>query len=246
MLPLQLLMTCGTRHWLPVETHNQPLLPQHNPHFPSSLMLNPRCCKLLLTFMNENASVGQGQHWKTFWIQSWERKLVHLPTTIQVVISTSSMKWNECQTQMMTNQTIWMVKAVQTRVVKWSRLSPHDRAWTCVPNLRDYAYNTWALLTWMPVEATQGQRTKNQHTCELWEERDGVGLGSFKRKPKESSNGEPPGAGLHSIYTTIHEGCTRLSIGLCTVHDIIVELGARLYDIKGGSVRSTRHRSRLL
>ena len=38
----------------------------------------------------------------------------------------------------------------------------------------------------------------------------------------------------------------RLPIGLCTVHDIIVELGARLYDIKGGSAHSTRHRSRLL
>ena len=30
------------------------------------------------------------------------------------------------------------------------------------------------------------------------------------------------------------------------MHDIIVEIGARLYDIKGGSVHSTRHRSRLL
>ena len=30
------------------------------------------------------------------------------------------------------------------------------------------------------------------------------------------------------------------------MHDIIVELGARLYDIKGGSMHSTRHRSRLL
>ena len=68
----------------------------------------------------------------------------------------------------------------------------------------------------------------------------------FEHKPKESSNGEPPGAGLHSIYTRIHVGCARLSIGLCTVHDIIVELRARLYDIKGGSVHSTRHRSRLL
>ena len=67
----------------------------------------------------------------------------------------------------------------------------------------------------------------------------------FECKPKESSNGEPPGAGLHTIYTTIHEGCARLSIGLCTVHDIIVELGARLYDIKGGSVHSMRHMSRL-
>ena len=68
----------------------------------------------------------------------------------------------------------------------------------------------------------------------------------FERKPKESSNGEPPGAGLHSIYTRIHVGCMRLSIGLCTVHDIIVELRARLCDIKGGSVHSMRHRSRLL
>ena len=51
---------------------------------------------------------------------------------------------------------------------------------------------------------------------------------------------------MHTIYTTIHEGCVRLSIGLCTVHDIIVELGARLYDIKGGSMHSMRHRSRLL
>ena len=51
---------------------------------------------------------------------------------------------------------------------------------------------------------------------------------------------------MHSIYTRIHVGCTRLSIGLCTVYDIIVELRARLYDIKGGSVHSTRHRSRLL
>ena len=68
----------------------------------------------------------------------------------------------------------------------------------------------------------------------------------FERKPKESSNGEPLGAGLHTIYTIVHEGCMRLSVGLCTVHDIIVELGARLYDIKGGSVHSTRHRSRLL
>ena len=67
-------------------------------------------------------------------------------------------------------------------------------------------------------------------------EREGrTGLDWFEHKPKESSNGEPPGAGLHSIYTRIHVGCVRLSVGLCTVHDI-----------KGGSVHSTRHRSRLL
>ena len=94
-------------------------------------------------------------------------------------------------------------------------------------------------------EATQGDPRTNHHT------RDSEGKGRnrtrlFEHKPKESSNGEPLGAGLHTIYTTIHEGCARLSIGLCTVHDIIVELGARLYDIKGGSVHSMRHRSRLL
>ena len=50
----------------------------------------------------------------------------------------------------------------------------------------------------------------------------------FECKPKESLNGEPLGAGLQSIYTTIHEGHTRLSVRLCTVHDIIVELRARL------------------
>ena len=33
---------------------------------------------------------------------------------------------------------------------------------------------------------------------------------------------------MHTIYTTIHKGCARLSIGLCAVHDITVELGARL------------------
>ena len=43
----------------------------------------------------------------------------------------------------------------------------------------------------------------------------------FEHKPKESSNGEPLGVGLQTIYTTIHEGCARLSVGLCTVHDII-------------------------
>ena len=60
----------------------------------------------------------------------------------------------------------------------------------------------------------------------------------FERKPKESLNGEPLGAGLQTIYTTLHEGCMRLSVGLWTVHDIIVELGARLYDVRGGSAHS--------
>ena len=95
------------------------------------------------------------------------------------------------------------------------------------------------------VEATQGEPRTNHHTRGLWEGgEDRTWL--FERKPKESLNGEPLGAGLHTIYTTVHEGWARLSVGLCTVHDIIVELGARLYDIKGGSVHSTRHRARLL
>ena len=50
----------------------------------------------------------------------------------------------------------------------------------------------------------------------------------FEHNPKESLNGEPLGAGLQTIYTTIHEGSVRLFVGLCTVHDIIVELRARL------------------
>ena len=67
----------------------------------------------------------------------------------------------------------------------------------------------------------------------------------FECKPKESSNGEPLGARLQSIYTTIHEGCARLSVRLCTVHDIIVELRARLLTSRV-TMHSTRHRSRLL
>ena len=63
---------------------------------------------------------------------------------------------------------------------------------------------------------TQGQKTENQHTQTL-RGREQIGFGSFEHKPK-SSNGEPLGAGLHSIYTRIHVGCMRLSIGLCTMH----------------------------
>ena len=88
-------------------------------------------------------------------------------------------------------------------------------------------------------------KDKPPHT-EALRGRGKIGLNWFECKPKESSNGEPPGAGLHSIYTRIHVGCARLSVGPRTVHDTIVELRARLYDIKGGSVHSTRHRSRLL
>ena len=91
-------------------------------------------------------------------------------------------------------------------------------------------------------KANLGQTT----TCETLRRRGMSRTQLFEHKPKESSNGEPLGAGLHTIYTTVHESCARLSIGLCTVHDMIVEPGARLYDIKGGSMHSTRHRSRLL
>ena len=97
----------------------------------------------------------------------------------------------------------------------------------------------------MTSEATQGEPRTNHHTRDS-EEKGRNRTRLFERKLKESSNGEPLGAGLHTIYTTIHKGCMRLSVGLCTVHDIIVELEARLYDIKGGSVHSTRHKSRLL
>ena len=95
------------------------------------------------------------------------------------------------------------------------------------------------------TEVTQGKPRTNHHTRDS-EERGRNRTRLFERKPKESSNGEPLGAGLQTIYTTLHEGCMRLSVGLCTVHDIIVELGARQYDIRGGSVHSMRHRSRLL
>ena len=62
-------------------------------------------------------------------------------------------------------------------------------------------------------------------TCETLRRRGTDRTQLFEHKPKESSNGEPLGVGLHTIYTTVHEGCARLSVGLCTVHDIIVELG---------------------
>ena len=55
-----------------------------------------------------------------------------------------------------------------------------------------------------------------------------IGVERLGQRPKMSSNGEPLGAGLHCIYTTTHEGCTRLSMRLRTVQcyasDIIVEL----------------------
>ena len=70
-------------------------------------------------------------------------------------------------------------------------------------------------------KANLGQTT----TCETLRRKGMDRIQLFEHKPKESSNGEPLGTGLHTIYTTIHEGCVRLSVVLCTVHDIIVELG---------------------
>ena len=55
-----------------------------------------------------------------------------------------------------------------------------------------------------------------------------IGVEGLGQRPKVSSNGEPLGAGLHCIYTTVHKGCTRLYMRLCSVQcyvsDIIVEL----------------------
>ena len=119
---------------------------------------------------------------------------------------------------------------------------PHTVAqWVLITTIVTMRWQQWFHHHW------GDPRPKDQEPTHMNSERRGqIGLGSFKRKPKESLNGEPLGAGLQSIYTTIHESCARLSAGLCTVHDIIVELRARLYDIKGGSMHSTRYRSRLL
>ena len=75
-------------------------------------------------------------------------------------------------------------------------------------------------------------KTLRPHTLSLWGGREVVTQSYWGQRPKESLNGEPLGAGFQTIYTKVHKDCVRLSIGLCTVHDIIVELGARPYDIK--------------
>jgi len=63
------------------------------------------------------------------------------------------------------------------------------------------------------------------YTLRLWEDR----MWGLGQRPKMSSNGEPLGAGLHCIYTILHEGYARLSMRLCMVqcyaNDAIVELG---------------------
>jgi len=55
-----------------------------------------------------------------------------------------------------------------------------------------------------------------------------IGVERLGQRPKMSSNGEPLGAGLHCIYTTVHKGYTRLSMRLptvqCYVDDVMVEL----------------------
>ena len=63
-------------------------------------------------------------------------------------------------------------------------------------------------------EATQGRNQGQTTTRKTLRGEGGIGLDWLERKPKESSNGEPLGAGLQTIYTRVHEGCARL----CTVH----------------------------
>ena len=74
-------------------------------------------------------------------------------------------------------------------------------------------------------ETTLGQNTKDPTTCRNSER---IGVEKLGQRPKMSSNGEPLGAGLHCIYTTLHEDYARLSMRLCTVQcyvsDVIVEL----------------------
>ena len=76
-----------------------------------------------------------------------------------------------------------------------------------------------------PNETTLGENTKDPTTCRDSEK---IGVEKLGQRPKMSSNGEPLGAGLHCIYTTLHEGYTRLSMRLHTVQcyasDVIVEL----------------------
>jgi len=72
---------------------------------------------------------------------------------------------------------------------------------------------------------TLGENTKDPTTRRDSER---IGVEKLGQRPKMSSNGEPLGAGLHCIYTTLHEGYTRLSMRLHTVQcyasDVMVEL----------------------
>ena len=84
-------------------------------------------------------------------------------------------------------------------------------------------------MTYYGYETTLGENTKDPTTRRDSER---IGVKRLGQRPKMSLNGEPLGAGLHCIYTTIHEGCARLSTRLCTVQcyasDIIVELRLRV------------------
>jgi len=75
------------------------------------------------------------------------------------------------------------------------------------------------------TETTLGENTKDPTTCRDSER---IGVEKLGQRPKMSSNGEPLGAGLHCIYTTLYEGYARLSMRLHTVQryasDVIVEL----------------------
>ena len=72
---------------------------------------------------------------------------------------------------------------------------------------------------------TLGENTKDPTTHRDSER---IGVKKLGQRPKVGLNGEPLGAGLHCIYTTLHEGYTRPSMRLCTVQcyasDVIVEL----------------------
>ena len=61
----------------------------------------------------------------------------------------------------------------------------------------------------LAVETTPGENTKDPTTCRDSER---IGVERLGQRPKMSSNGEPLGAGLHCIYTTLHEGYVRLSM----------------------------------
>jgi len=82
----------------------------------------------------------------------------------------------------------------------------------------------------MKVELVTSETTLGENTKDPTTRRDSekIGVEMLGQRPKMSSNGEPLGAGLHCIYTTLHEGYTRLSTRLRTVQcyasDVIVEL----------------------
>ena len=80
------------------------------------------------------------------------------------------------------------------------------------------------------IEMTLGENTKDPTTCRNSER---IGVERLGQRPKMSLNGEPLGAGLHCIYTTVHKGYVRLSMRLptvqCYVDDVMVEL--RLCDM---------------